>query len=146
MYTLSCCVVSEESFRLLVCKCSLSLRRSWGKLKIGHTHLWASCLFTACGTASASPLSSCSVLFACLPPAEWLSLPLPLYFPTFSAPESGLVFLASSVLAWKAWNRTPLPLTTVHYTTGWETWTQGPSMLVKLSSSRQSWIHFIGIC
>lgn len=47
-----------------------------GKLKIGRVHLCASCLFTACGTAFASPpslLPSCSPPCCCLPPISLFS-------------------------------------------------------------------------
>lgn len=59
----------KDNTEVFLCKRSsscLSLRCAGGKLKIGRLHLWASCLFTACGTTSASPLSPLSVLFASL--------------------------------------------------------------------------------
>lgn len=111
------CVPERWCRSLLVCKCSsscLSWRCAWGKLKIGRAHLWASCFFTACGTVFAlSP--SLSQSGCCYPP---LSLSV---FLLFLDSESGLVCLARPVLAWKTWNRTPLPFNRVHYPTWRET-------------------------
>lgn len=69
------------------------------------------------------PLRLPSLLFqaSCSPPSRRGAVtPLSL-FSTFLVPESGLVCLASPVLAWKTCNRTLLPLTMVHYPTWWET-------------------------
>lgn len=82
----ACCELSEGCWSRPVWTGSGSsfwLRCAKGKLKIGRTHLWASCLLTARGTASVSPLSTLS---KCLSPPSLL-----LYSPTFSAPESALV-------------------------------------------------------
>lgn len=53
-----------------------------------------------------SPLSSFTVPVS--PPS------LPLYSPTFTAPESALVYLARLAPPWKTWNRTPLPPSVLH--------------------------------
>lgn len=98
-----------------VCKCSgscWSWRCAWVKLKIGRAHLWASCLYTAFGTSSASPLTPLSVhLLSFSSQSSCWSLSLSLYFPTLpNVPGSGLERPVSPVLAWKTWNRTPLLL------------------------------------
>lgn len=61
------------------------LRCARGKLKIGRTHLWASCLFTACGTASVSPLSSLSqsLSLPSLPPSLFSHFHSPWISPSF---------------------------------------------------------------
>lgn len=118
------CLQEQPCWSLLVCKCSsscLSWRCAWGKLKIGHTHLWASCLFTAFGTGFASPLSPLSALLLSSFSQSGCCYPTISIFLLFLVPESGHLCLAGPVLAWKTWNGTLLPLTMVHYPTWWET-------------------------
>lgn len=127
---------------LLVCKCSsscFSWRCAWGKLKIGHAHLWASCLFTAFGNAFASPLSALSVLLFSSLSQSSCCYRSPSTFLLFLVPESSLVCLASPVLAWKTCNGTPLPFTMVHYPTWWETRTLWHS--TENVKSHESWIQ-----
>ena len=131
------CLQERQCLSRSVWKCSSSclslrciLRCVWGKLKIGRAHLWASCLFAACGTASAFPLSPLSVLFAC----DWLLLHHP-FFPLFSVHESGPVSPAGPVPACIHLKQDTTSPRMVHYPTRWETWTLWHSRLLKLSPS-----------
>lgn len=104
---------------LWVCKCSsscLSWRCAWGETKNRtRTPLCQLPLHCLWDCLCVSPFSPPLLLSALLLFAPYLSV-----FLLFLVPESGRVCLASPLLAWKSWNRTPLLLSVVHYPTWWE--------------------------
>ena len=138
------CLQERWCCSLLVCKCfssCLSWRCAWGKLKIGHAHLWASCLFAASGTAFASPLSPLSVLLlfffqssCCYPQLSLVN---------YLSKSLNQALCVWSVLCWHQRPETGhgFGLTMVHYPAWWETATQWLSTEDLKCVSQESWIQ-----